>query len=169
MIKRILPLVPVAVFPFTIWLAAGMMGGTEPPVINPLLLIVLFWLLGLVGAVVAFLQAVRGKWQGRSLALASMLIKLLHIQNYVTLFFGAALMAVIPFLLPIIVALAWVVDVLTIILSGAVGLAAVVRCRMEGRLTTKAAIVNGILQFIFCADVFSAIWVYRNSKEAFLV
>ena len=169
MIKRILPLIPVAVFPFTIWLAAGMMGGTEPPPVNPLLLIALFWLLGIVGAVVVFLQAVRGKWQGRRLALASMLIKLLHIQNYVTLFFGAALMAVIPFLFPIIAALAWVVDVLTIILSGAVGLAAVVRCRMEGRLTTKAAVVNGILQFVFCADVFSAVWVYRNSKEAFLV
>ncbi len=46
--------------------------------------------------------------------------------------------------------------------------AAVVRCRVEGRLTAKAAVVNGILQFVFCADVFSAIWVYRNTKEAFL-
>ena len=169
MIKRILPLLPVAAFPFTIWLAAGMMGGTEPGPVNPLLLIALFWLVGLIGAVIVFWQAVRGEWQGRKLALASMLIKLLHIQNYVTLFFGAALMVVIPFLFPMVAALAWVVDVLTIILSGAVGLAAVVRCRMEGRLTTKAAIVNGILQFVFCADVFSAIWVYRNSKEAFLV
>ena len=168
MIKRILPLVPVAVFPFTIWLALGMMGGTEPPPIHPYLLIVLFWLLGLAGAVIVLWQAVRGKWQGRSLALASMLIKLLHIQNYVTLFFGAALMVVIPFLFPMVAALAWVVDVLTIILSGAVGLAAVVRCRMEGRVTAKAAVVNGILQFVFCADVVSAIWVYRNSKEAFL-
>ena len=65
MIKRILPLIPVAVFPFTIWLALGMMGGTEPPPVNPLLLIALFWLLGLLGAVITFVQAVRGKWQGR--------------------------------------------------------------------------------------------------------
>ena len=168
MIKRILPLLPVAAFPFTIWLVGGMLGGTEPGPVNPLLLIALFWLLGLAGAVIVLWQAVRGKWQGRKLALASMLIKLLHIQNYVTLFFGAALMVVIPFLFPMVAALAWVVDVLTIILSGAVGLAAVVRCRMEGRVTAKAAVVNGILQFVFCADVVSAIWVYRNSKEAFL-
>lgn len=39
------------------------------------------------------------------------------------------------------------------------------RCRAEGRLTTKAAVLNGILQFIFCADVFSAVWVYQKSKE----
>ena len=57
---------------------------------------------------------------------------------------------------------------MTIALSGLVGLAAVLRCRMEGRLTARAAIVNGILQFVFCADVISAIWVYRNTKEAFL-
>ena len=169
MLKRIVPLLPVAAFPFTIWLAAGMLGGTEPGPVNPLLLMALFWLLGLAGAIIVLWQAVRGRWQGRKLALASMLIKLLHIQNYVALFFGAALTAVIPFLFPMVAAMAWVVDVLTILLSGAVGLAAVVRCRMEDRLTRKAAAVNGILQFVFCADVFSAIWVYRNTKEALCV
>ena len=163
MVKRIVPLLPVAAFPFTIWLALGMMGP-EPPPVNPLLLIVLFWLLGLAGAVIVFLQAVRGKRQGRKLALASMLVKLLHIQNYVVLFF----VAMLTFVFAALTILVWIFDVMTIFLTGVVGLAAVVRCRMEGRLTTKAAIVNGILQFVFCADVFSAIWVYRNSKEAFL-
>ena len=62
----------------------------------------------------------------------------------------------------------WLLDVLAIFLSGLVGLAAVLRCRAEGRLTDKAAIVNGIFQFVFCADIISAIWVYRNTKEAFL-
>ena len=94
-----------------------------------------------------------------------MLIKLFHIQNYIVLFLGAMLLFAIP-MVPVLI---WVVDVMTIALSGLVGLAAVLRCRVEGRLTNKAAAVNGILQFVFCADIISAIWVYRNTKEAFLV
>lgn len=35
----------------------------------------------------------------------------------------------------------------------------------EGKLTRKAAVVNGILQFVFCADVFSAVWIYGKSRK----
>lgn len=161
-----LPLLPVAVFPYTIWVVGSItdVGGGSLPVFVPSVLLLLFWLLGLIGGVLTFWQSVRGKWEGRRLALAGMLIKLFHIQNYITLFLGAMLLFVIP-MVPVLI---WVVDVMTILLSGLVGLAAVVRCRMEGRLTNKAAVVNGLLQFVFCADIISAIWVYRNTKEAFL-
>ena len=165
MIKRIVPLLLAAGFPCGLWMAAGMFGRTEPPPVNPLLLIGLFWLLGLVGAAVVFRQAVRGQWEGQKLALANMIVKLLHIGHYVTMFLFAASGALILFLFPMLVAIALAADVMTIVLSGIVGLAGVVRCRMEGRLTTGAAIVNGILQFVFCADVFSAIWVYRKSRK----
>ena len=162
-----LPLLPVAVFPYTIWLVGSItdVGGGSLPVFAPSVLLLLFWLLGLVGAALTFWQSLRGKWEGRKLALASMLIKLFHIQNYITLFLGAMLLFAIP-MVPVLI---WVVDVMTIILSGLVGLAAVLRCRGEGRLTNRAALVNGMLQFVFCADIISAIWVYRNTKEVFLL
>ena len=166
MIRRIVPFLLAAVFPCTVWLAAGMLGGTEPPPVNPLLLIALFWLLGLAGAAVVFLQAVRGKWEGRKLALASMIVKLLHIGHYMTMFLFAASGALLLFLFPVMAAIALTTDVMTIVLSGIVGLAGVVRCRAEGRLTARAAVVNGILQFIFCADVFSAVWVFYNSGKS---
>ena len=165
MIKRIVPLLLAAGFPCVLWMSVGMFGGTEPPPVNPLLLIGLFWLLGLAGAVVVFWQAVRGKWEGRKLAQANMIVKLLHIGHYVTVFLFAASGALILFLFPMLAAIALVTDVMTITLSGIVGLAGVVRCRMEGRLATGAAVVNGILQFIFCADVFSAIWVFFKSRK----
>ena len=159
-------LLPVAAFPYTIWIVGRIadVGGREPPGVSPVILLGLFWLAGLVGTIITFWQSFWGKWEGRKLALASMLIKLFHIQNYIVLFLGALFL----FVIPIVPALIWAVDVMTIALSGLVGLAAVLRCRMEGRLTARAAIVNGILQFVFCADVISAIWVYRNTKEAFL-
>lgn len=157
-----LPLLPVAVFPYMIWLVGRI---DELLHISPVIQVVLYWLLGLAGAVIVFWQSVRGRWEGRRLALASMLVKLFQIQNYVVLFLGGAGLGL---LFPAIAVVIWVIDVATIFLSGLVGLAGVIRCRVEGRLTTKAMVVNGILQFVFCADVFSAIWVYRNSKEAFL-
>lgn len=161
-----LPLLPVAVFPYTIWVVGDMtgVGGSAPPAFSPVVLLLLFWLLGLIGGVLTLWQSLRGKWEGRKLALAGMLIKLFHIQNYITLFLGAMLLFAIP-MVPVLI---WVVDVMTILLSGLVGLAAVVRCRAEGRLTNKAAVINGLLQFVFCADIISAIWVYRNTKEVFL-
>lgn len=161
MVKRVLPLLPVAAFPYMIWLVGMIDEGLH---ISPVIQIALYWLLGLAGAVIVFWQSVRGGWEGRKLALASMIVKLFQIQNYVTLFLGGAGLGL---LFPAIAVLIWLLDVMTIFLTGLVGLAAVLRCRAEGRLTTKAAIVNGILQFVFCADVFSAVWVYRNTKEVF--
>ena len=164
MIKRIVPLLLAAGFPCAFWMAVGMFGETEPPV-NPLLFIGLFWMLGLAGAVVVFWQAAQGKWEGRRLAMANMIVKLLHIGHYVTMFLFAASGALILFLFPMLVAIALAADVMTIALSGIVGLAGVVRCRAEGRLTTGAAVINGILQFVFCVDVFSAVWVFYKSGK----
>ena len=162
-----IPLLPVAVFPYTIWIVGSIAPPPclSSPAVSPVVLLGLFWLLGLIGGVLTLWQSLRGKWEGRRLALVSMLIKLLHVQNYITLFLGAMLLFAIP-MVPVLI---WVVDVMTILLSGLVGLAAVLRCRAEGRLTNKAAVINGILQFVFCADMISAIWVYRSTKEAFLV
>ena len=156
-------LLPVAVFPYTIWLVGTIEENLH---IAPVLQVALFWLLGLMGAVYTFWQSLRGNWEGRELALAGMLIKLFQIENYVMLFVGGAGLGL---LFPPIALFLWLLDVLTIVLSGLVGLGAVFRCRGEGRLTNRAALVNGMLQFVFCADVFSAIWVYRNTKEVFLL
>lgn len=162
-----LPLLPAAVFPYTIWIVGSIAPPPclSSPTVSPVVLLGLFWLLGLIGGIVTLWQSLRGRWEGRRLALVSMLIKLFHIQNYIVLFLGALLL----FALPMAPVLIWLLDVMTIALSGLVGLAAVLRCRAEGRLTNKAAVVNGVLQFVFCADIISAIWVYRNTKEAFLV
>lgn len=156
-------LLPAAVFPCTIWVVGRLsdVGGSVPPALSPVALLLLFWLLGLAGAVLTFWQVFRGRWEGRKLALANMLIKLFQIPNYLVLFLGAMLL----FALPMVPVMVWMVDVMTIVLSGLVGLAAVLRCRAEGRLTNKAALVNGILQFVFCADVFSAVILYRKAKE----
>ena len=146
-------LLPVAAFPYVYF--AGIQFDLP---VSPWSLIWAGWLAGLAGAVPVVLT--RKRWTARELALADLLIKLVHIPAYVVWFVLGV--AMILFLGPLI---AFVMDAMAILLSGLVGLAAVLRCRAEGRLTRKAAVIHGVLQFIFCADVFSAVWVYRKSKE----
>lgn len=127
---------------------------------HPFRLVGLAWAVGLAAALVVLFT--RNRWTARELARANMLIKLVHIPAYVFWFAVGIL-----FFLFMGAPLSFVMDVMAIILSGIVGLAAVLRCRVEGRLTTKAAVVNGILQFVFCADVFSVVWVYIKSRKVF--
>lgn len=115
---------------------------------------------GLACAIVLFILGRRGIWSARQLALGSMAVKLAQVPAYVAWFIvGAAFFLFAGF------ALAFVVDALAILLTGLAGLAAVLRCRAAGKLARKASVIHGILQFIFCADVFSAVWVYIKSRE----
>ena len=116
------------------------------------------FILGLVCTIALFIWSRRGFWSAKQLALASMIVKLAQIPAYVIWFVLG-----VSFFLFGLAAVAFIVDVAAILFSGLVGLAAVRRCRAEGHLTREAALIHGILQFVFCADVVSAIWVYRKT------
>ena len=125
---------------------------------NPFARIGLFWLAGLAAALSVLLT--RKHWTARELALANMLIKLTHILAYM-FWFAAGIL----FFLFMGAPLAFFMDVLAISLSGLIGLAAVLNCGREGRLPAGKALLHGVLQFIFCADVVSAILVYRKARN----
>ena len=44
-------------------------------------------------------------------------------------------------------------------MSGLIGLAGVIRTAIEKKLSTKEAIIHGVLQFIFCGDIISSIMI----------
>lgn len=141
-------LLPVAVFPYSLFLFPFRDFGT----------VELYWLIGLAGALLLFLT--RRGWDARKMALSGMVVKLVQIPAYITWFVLG--IAMFLFMGPL---LSFLMDTMTIILSGLVGLAAVLRCKREGILTGKQALLHGVLQFIFCADVVSAIILYRKTKE----
>ncbi len=144
------PVLLVAVFPYTPFCLLAWNGDFRA--------IELFWLIGLAGAAAVFLTAKR--WSPRELALASMLVKLVQIPAYVFWFvIGVGLFL---FMGPL---LAFVIDAMAIILTGLLGLAAVLRCRKAGVLTTGWAALCGILQFFFCVDVVSAVILFIKAKE----
>lgn len=146
----VLLLIGTGVFPYAVFL-----GMTR---VNPI--VEVSFAVGLACAVILFVLGHRGVWSARQLALGSMIVKLAQIPAYVAWFIlGVAFFLFMGFVL------AFLVDAMAILLTGLVGLAAVRRCRAEGKLERKAAVIHGILQFIFCADVFSAVWVYIKSRK----
>lgn len=137
----------------------GLYGGQAALHGNPFVLIGLLWLAGL-GAALAVLLSRKGR-TARELALAGLLIKLAHIPSYV-FWFAAGLL----FFLFMGAPLAFLMDVMAISLSGLIGLAAVFQCKKEGILNGKQVFIHGILQFMFCADVISAVLLYRKARGA---
>jgi len=93
----------------------------------------------------------------------NMVIKLVHIPAYVIIFIlgFAFMLTIFTFAISIVL---WILDVMTIILSGLIGLSGVIRSYREEKISKKSAIIHGILQFVFCLDVISAIIVYRRTK-----
>lgn len=160
--EKVLLGVGAGVFPYSV-LAALWLGGRTGNG-SVVLLIPAALTIGLVCAVVILTLSGWRRWAGREAALLSMAVKLAQIPAYLVFFWvGLSGLAMVQF--AAVTMIVWVLDLFTIGISGLAGLAAVLRCRAEGRLTTKTAVLNGILQFIFCADVFSAVWVYQKSKE----
>lgn len=146
-------LLPVAAFPYVYFVGNWLdFSGDSWTLIG------FGWLPGLVAAALVFLT--RNHWTAKELALANMLIKLVQIPAYVIWF---AVAVVLFLFMGALIAL--VMDGMAIILSGLVGLAAVLRCRKEGQLAGEKALLHGILQFVFCADVVSAVLVYRESRR----
>ena len=117
------------------------------------------WLVGLTCALLTFL--LRDHWTARELALSNMLIKLIHIPSYVVWFIIGV--AFVIFMGPV---WAFIIDAMTIALSGLVGLIAAFCCKKEGSLTGQQTVLYGILQFIFVVDVISAIVLYCKAKES---
>jgi len=95
----------------------------------------------------------------------NMVIKLVHIPAYVAIFIlgFAFLLTIFTFVFSIFL---FILDVMTIFLTGVIGLSGVIRGYFEKKLSMKSAVIHGILQFVFCVDVISAIIVYRKAKKS---
>ena len=108
----------------------------------------------------ALIAAVRGRCAARELVRESLTIKLVQIPAYLFHFALGLVMSVWGLGL---ILWAFFVDAITIALSGAVGLSAALRCRREGLLSGRSAIVYALLSFVFCADVAAAIALFRRT------
>ena len=121
-------------------------------------------LIAFVFAVFYFVAAIRGEWDALTLARTAMVIKLIQIPGYIGIFVFGVLLVITVFTVGFSVGL-FLVDCLTVLLSGLAALPAVVNGARGGILSAKKAIWLGVLQFVFCADVAAAIVLFRTLKE----
>ena len=113
------------------------------------------------GMLRAFLMPRRG-WTARRLLFWNMVLKLCNIPFYIGVFFVGLMMSVfvIPLLLPLIL-----IDYSVLLPSTTYGLSGVLQARRAGHIGAKTLVIFSIMQFFFCLDVVSAVWMYASARK----
>jgi hypothetical protein len=132
----------------------------------------ILYLAALICSVVSFIIGIVRKWSGEELLRTNMIIKLIHIPAYVLVFiiglvnlirlFTYLLYENYCFALTIIL---MVLNCMTIILTGLIGLCGVIRSYKENKFSRKEVFIHGFLQFVFCVDVISSIIAYKKARS----
>lgn len=119
-----------------------------------------FLLLAPVLAICGLIQGLRDtEASPASLAGRSLAVKLAHIPFYGLVFF-------LFLILPLGFAFFFIFDVLTMVVSGGFGIAAIVRARRAGMLSNFQTALHLIAHCLFVADAISAFLLWRKLKKA---
>lgn len=161
--KKVIWLLPCALFPYSLfaglyYFLQGMGNLGESFSFLP-------WMFGaaFVCNVIFLVLSMGQKWDCRKMALWNMVIKLMQIPAYLGIF----LLGIVSFSLIFTIGVAGVLflfDCASIFLTGMIGVGAVIRCCKSGVCRKTFSVLHGILQFVFCLDLISAILVFARSK-----
>jgi hypothetical protein len=165
--KKFLPYLPIILCPYTIiFLLVSMFSNAGYLGDGTIIIYGLpsFYLLSLIVAVVMLIYTLVKKRKAEDVLFINMVIKLIHIPTYFVLFLGGMTLLVTIFTAGISLAIA-ILDALTIVMTGLVGVGGVVRLRKENRITKKIAILAGISQFIYCIDVIVSVILFIIAKS----
>lgn len=120
-----------------------------------------FGIIMLFGSVYAFFLPRMG-FSGKQILFWSMLLKICNIPIFLFIFsIGLFLFVVIIPFIPIL----FLFDLFLLLSTSMYGINGIIQCGKEKCLSKKAVIINIVLHFIFCADVFSSIYCYIRSKK----
>ena len=99
---------------------------------------------------------------GNRILLWCMILKIGYIPIFFLIFIGALLcfVVIIP-MIPFLV----LFDYFLLLSASMYGVSGLIKCYRENRLSKKAAVLNIVLQFLFCADVFSVIYCWVKTRE----
>lgn len=134
-------------------------------VIDILLCLGALFLIAAAGNILFMARHLAGKYSAANLPFINLLIKLIHIPAYLLIFALGLLCMITIFTMGFSLFFVFF-DCLTICLSGMIGLLAVSTLYRSGKCTGPFLILRGILQFIFVADIISAVIIYRRAKNS---
>ena len=130
-----------------------------------LVMAVAFNLYSFITAIRILVSASKGKYSAAQLAKLNMTVKLVHIPAYIIHF----CLAILGFFLSVwgIAVILWVIfiDLVTISLSGIVGIGANIRAKKENRISAGRSVLYSILGFVYCVDVVVSIILNRKVKK----
>ena len=125
------------------------------------LLLIIFYIIALIFTIIVSIKNIILKQNSKNILKINMTIKLIHIPAYVLIFFAGLLSLITIFTMGFSIAF-FVLDCMTIFLTGLIGLSGLIRILIENKLPKKTIILNAIFQFIFCLDVISSIIIYKK-------
>ncbi len=150
---------PMIVMLIAPYLLLGMLYTADGRVLAGL---IVFAAVMLLGASYAFYLP-RTECSGNKILFWCMILKICNIPIFILIFMMALLVfAVIIPLIPFL----FLFDYFLVLSTSMYGMNGLIKCYKENRLSKKAVILNLVLQFIFCADVFSIIYCYFKTREA---
>ncbi len=130
-----------------------------------LFFILIAWVCALLLSVIGTAVAYRRR-PALEIARMNFILKCLHIPAYVFIFFVAAFTFVhVPFFFGLVALIGFLIDAMTIIPSGVIGLGALVKARKERAFSAPAAVFLSIAQFLFCADLVCAAAVFFRLRK----
>lgn len=122
---------------------------------------IVFGVVMLCGAIYAFFLPRLG-FSGQQILFWNMLLKICNIPVFLLIFAVALLLFVV--IIPLI-PLLFLFDLFLLLATSMYGLRGILQSSREKKLSKAEAVVNLVLQFIFCADVFSAVYCYLRSRK----
>ena len=159
-------ILPTLVYPYLIALTlCGLFTDKIPGgnIYVILLILAVVWLIGLLMAAgYSLLGIVHGDDTLKD-AWVLMILKLVQIPAYLFIFI-AGLMCMITVFTIMISLILIAFDMMSVMLSGIAGISAAVGAAR--RFGTASAAIHALLGFIFCADVISAVVLYKKLKKA---
>ena len=168
--KKFFWALPVILFPY--WILIAMLCLRSDVCLksnDPYLLLYFIAALAIL-AVVSFVcsvsitaKSIAKKWNAQETARLNMIIKLSQIPAYIAIFVLGAIFLITIFTFAFTFFFI-VYDAISIFLSGIIGVAASLRAKDEKLVSGQSFILYGIAQFIYCADVFVAIFLFVKTK-----
>ncbi len=161
MFKKYWPLIFVVAAPYLCFFMAVDMNGSF--IIFGLLLLYLVRLAALAVGGLTALSCLMKERSAREVLAVNLTVKLLQIPAYLLIFVCGAVNLL--FILTAYVALSmFVTDLFTVATTGLIGAAGVIRAKNEGFIDGLTAVILGVLQFIFVADIVAAIIALVKAK-----
>jgi hypothetical protein len=170
--KRYLSLILVALYPYLFYFSYDyvykekiMKTVFQNNILYLVFALMILYAIALLSSIIVCIVSIVMKWNAQQLLLVNMIIKIFHAPaiiylSLVTLLFMSIIFTFVVSILSAILLCG------IIIMSGLIGLTAVIRSAIEKKLSKKHAIIHGCLQFLVIGDVISSIVIYRRVKKA---